>query len=83
MKTGICEYCHGKGPLFIGPPEYEYEVYVCVQCMKLLKNPVTALPLIRGNITLKLRGEVNEAKFTEMLESYMGMLSKFRRVEKN
>lgn len=79
MKTGICEYCSTKNAsLYLGPPDVAQEVYVCSPCIRLLKNPVTALPLIRGNLTMKLRGTISEAKLDEMLQSFMETVSKFK-----
>ena len=78
MKYGICEYCSTrKAPLFIGPPETDQEIYVCQSCIKLLKNPITALPLIRGNLTMKLRGTIPEEVLNRMLQSFMEKISKF------
>lgn len=38
------------------------DVFICPSCKKLLKKPETALPLIRGRITLEHRDEGTHMK---------------------
>ena len=74
---GPCEYCMVKSPQFTGPPETEKPTFLCTQCLRLLRNKATALPLIRGNLSMKLRGKIPEDRLKEMLDAYMSKLSEF------
>lgn len=75
---GTCEYCMNKTAPYLTPEKDGIEAFVCSKCVKLLKDPVTALPLIRGNLTMKLRGEIPADKLSEMVNRLMVELSKFR-----
>ena len=75
----ICEYCNTPGVLRIGKKDgAESDVYVCDSCWKLLKNPKTALPLIRGHLTMKLKGRISPEQLNRMLNHYMGMISAWK-----
>lgn len=78
MEKGPCEYCMVKSPPFMGPPEIEVQTYLCSSCLKLLRNPATALPLIRGNLTMKMNGKIPEDRLKRMLNSYMSKISEFK-----
>jgi hypothetical protein len=58
------------------------DIYVCDSCWKLLQNPVTALQLIRGQITLALRGTMPEPLLDQMLQNFMAEISKWKPVQK-
>jgi hypothetical protein len=55
------------------------EAAVCPSCMELLKTPTTALPLIRGHLTLTLRGKVPEAELKRKVDAFMQMISTWKR----
>jgi hypothetical protein len=75
---GSCEFCFKPGKRRAGPEDgLEKDVFICDVCWRLLKNPLTALPLIRGNITLSLRGKIEEKKLQKMVNRYMDGLSKW------
>jgi hypothetical protein len=77
--TGSCEFCFKPGVKRAGSEDgLEKDVFVCDGCWKLLKNPITALPLIRGNVTLSLRGKMSSKKLQEMVNHYMEDLSKWQ-----
>ncbi len=70
-----CEYCTMPGKPRDG-------VEVCDHCWNLLQNPVTALPLIRGHITMELRQknpQMAEPELRQMIEKFMGTLAQFRK----
>ncbi len=77
MKMGPCEYCSSQSPVFVEESENSVESFLCGKCLNLLRNPLTALPLIRGNLTMKLRGTMSEKKLNDTLNSFMEKLSKF------
>jgi len=59
------------------------DVAVCQACMVLLKNPATALPLIRGHLTMTLRGKLPEADLKIKIDSFMEMISSWNMRIKN
>ena len=76
-----CEYCTIKGELRVKKEEadvLEHDIYVCDHCWRLLKNPATALPLLRGHLSLKHRQ--NTKGKPKQLENFMEMISKWRPV---
>lgn len=52
---------------------------VCEKCWKLLQNPVTALPLIRGHLTLTLRGTIPEDKLKLQIDKFMEQIATWKR----
>jgi len=71
-----CEYCNAPGELRAGKKEgLGEDVYVCDGCWKLLKNPTTALPLLRGHLTMKLKGKMIPATLDRMMNKYMEMIA--------
>jgi hypothetical protein len=81
MTEGPCHFCSRTGALRAKPGEdqVEEEVYVCQGCWDLLRDPATALPLIRGDLSITLKGTVPDAQLSKSLNSFMERLSKFRR----
>ena len=78
MKNN-CEYCNHEGILRVEKSTgVDHDVYVCGYCWKLLQNPVTALPLIRGHLTLNLRGFAPKEQLDRILNQYMEMLSHWK-----
>ncbi len=68
-----CHFCDGFG-LDRGD-----DVSVCRSCWALLQSPATALPLIRGTVSMKLRGTMPKERLDEVVNEYMGMLSTWQR----
>jgi len=81
MSDGPCHFCSRPGPLRAetGKDQVEEDVHVCEGCWDLLKDPATALPLIRGDLSISLRGTAPEAQLGRALNNFMERLSKFRR----
>jgi len=74
---GPCRFCSRPGPLRAEPGRdpVEENVFVCAGCWDLLKNPATALQLIRGDLSITLRGTVPEAQLERSLNDFMGRLA--------
>ena len=77
--TGTCMYCSrdGKNRLDDG----EEPSFVCSSCWAILKNPTTALPFIRGHLTLQLRGTVSEEELTKRMNLFMGKIAGWKRAK--
>jgi hypothetical protein len=76
-----CQYCIKTGKLRVSKDEsplLEEDVYVCDYCWALLKNPATAMPLIRGHLSLTQGREMPEKQFSKILEQFMETISKFK-----
>ncbi len=74
-----CLYCGAPGTLRAGKQDgAQGDVHVCDGCWKLLKNPKTALPLIRGHLMLTLRGKVPPTQLEQDLNRYMEMISAWK-----
>jgi hypothetical protein len=92
---GKCEFCSSKAPLRVSKSDFEFpmtilnpmkiaeDAYVCNSCWKLMQNPITALPLIRGHLTLTLRGLVPQKKLDQMINNFMEKISKWKPQIKN
>ena len=84
MQSGSCTFCHRSGPVRAGKEDgLSNEVYVCESCWRLLKNPVTGLPLIRGNLMISMRGKFPEDQLKKMVNLFMEKISKWRHEVKN
>ena len=69
-----CMYCTGDGASdFKGTGEP-----VCDSCGKLLANPATALRLMRGHLTLKLRGRMRKERLAEFVDDCMARIAAMR-----
>lgn len=74
MKTGPCMFCYGDGKLRVlaeEQPNVGEDTFVCGPCWALLQNPVTALPLMRGHLTLTERGKVPEAQLKKRVDKFI------------
>ena len=65
-----CQFCNRSAGV-----RKDLEIGVCDQCWALLQKPVTALPLIRGHLTLSLRGKMPEAELKKRVNAFMEMIS--------
>lgn len=74
-----CMYCMREGELRVSKSDgLDGDVYVCGSCWKLLKNPVTALPLLRGFLVTELRGQVPSDKLEDAVNKFMDIVSKWK-----
>lgn len=74
-----CEYCGVDGKIRVEKEsKLGIEVAVCDSCWDLLKNPVTALPLIRSHVTMKLKGSMPPDILKRNVDKYMEMISAWR-----
>jgi hypothetical protein len=72
-----CQFCSRAAE-----PRENLEVGVCHACWRLLQNPTTALPLIRGHLTLTLRGKVPDTELRRQIDAFMTMIASWsRRIE--
>jgi hypothetical protein len=69
-----CQFCNR-----LAQPRDGLETGVCDECWQLLQKPTTALPLIRGHLTLTLRGKMPEAELKKKIDDFMGMISGWKR----
>lgn len=74
-----CAYCSMEGVFRVPKGEnVDADVYVCDKCWKLLKNPRTALPLLRGHLAMTLRGKIPEDVLNQTLNKYMEEIAKWK-----
>ncbi len=74
-----CEFCMMEGIVRATAGDgLASDAHVCDKCWKLLQDPVTALPLLRGHLTLQLRGTMSPDKLEKALNAYMEMISKWK-----
>jgi hypothetical protein len=79
-----CEYCGVSGVRRAGKEDgLDKDVFVCDRCWKLLKDPKTALPLLRGHLAMQLKGSVSPAKLDWMMNKYMGIVADWKAKVKN
>lgn len=74
----MCEYCDMAGEFRAGEKDgLNKDVHVCKRCWELLKNPQTALPLIRSHLTMKLKGRMPPSELDRTMNVYMEKISKW------
>jgi hypothetical protein len=71
-----CNYCDRTGKECIPGDD---PAYVCDGCWKILQNPITALPFLRGHLTLELRGKVPEHLLKKQINTFMEHAAKLKR----
>lgn len=79
MQDDGCMFCM-KGPSPVRATAKETgseDVRVCDSCWRLMKDPKTALPLMRGHLTLTLRGK-GEPDLEKKIQSFMDLVKDFR-----
>lgn len=71
-----CLYCPNDGDVVVTMEEsgLRQNVCVCPECMQLLKNPNTAFALIRGSLTLRLRGKMPPDELKKRIDDFISML---------
>jgi hypothetical protein len=69
-----CQFCSKPAEAMEGT-----EAAVCSSCWDLLKEPSTALPLIRGHLTLTLRGTMPEEELKRRIDAFMQMIAGWKR----
>ena len=74
----ICQYCSRPADI-----QVEKNTFVCSVCWKLLQNPATALPLIRGHLTMTLRGKMPDAELKRKIDMFMAMIGNWKPIIKN
>lgn len=79
METGKCEYCGREGEKRAGPEDGLAEnAYACAHCWRLLQNPVTAVALLRGHLSLEMRGVVEPEEAGKLVSSFVKNVSGWR-----
>lgn len=74
-----CYYCKKPGEVRVKAEDNEgEELRVCSVHWKLLKNPKTAIPLIQGSLTAKLRGVMPEPFLNARMKIFLEILKKLR-----
>jgi len=68
-----CNYCKKPGR------ERIPDIYVCNGCWKILQDPKTALPFLRGHLTLELRGSIPEHTLKKQINIFMEHAVKLKR----
>ena len=59
--------------------QIDENINICNNCWKLLQNPITALPLIRGDLSISLRGKMKDEDLQIAINKYMDILKDFKR----
>lgn len=81
MNQNQCHYCTRTGKLRVSKeesPDLTDDIYICDFCWRLLQNPATALPLIRGHLSVTQGREMPEDKFKKIIEQFMSVISDFK-----
>jgi hypothetical protein len=73
-----CMYCTRDGKERMDLTKEESAV-VCDSCWKLLRDPKTALPFLRGHLTLQLRGTMPAVELERRINIFMAHLTKMKR----
>ncbi len=78
-NKGPCEYCRQPGIRRSGLEDgLKEDLYVCGQCWKLLQSPATAVPLLRGHLSLEMRGVVKPGMAGGMITSFVERVAAWR-----
>ena len=73
-----CMYCSAKGTERISEKEGG-PIYTCNYCWIILQNPKTALPFLRGHLTLQLRGKMPSKELDAKINLFMKTISEWKR----
>jgi hypothetical protein len=74
-----CVYCNTPGKVrVIKTSGVGSDIYACDGCWELLKDPKTALPLIRGHLTITLRDTVPKSTLDRVLNVFMEKISAWK-----
>ena len=78
--NGPCEYCFRESPRRVkaGEDGSDRDMFVCPMHWKLLQDPRTAVPLIRGTLASRLRGKAPASYLTRLIDSYVSKLKKLK-----
>ena len=60
----------------IGTPEIP--IYLCEKCESILKDPEFAMRLLRGHLSMKLRGTASEEQLEQLIEQGLQALQQFK-----
>lgn len=77
-----CTFCYKPGKLRVRAdeqPDVGDDTYVCDPCWKLLQNPATAIPLMRGHLTLTSRGKMPEGKLKLQVDKFVETVLPWKR----
>jgi hypothetical protein len=66
-----CIFCYGEGTPRVKTDAGGEELSVCDYCWKLLQDPKTALPLIRGHLSLTMRGRIPADQLKFQIDKFM------------
>ncbi len=80
MNATNCLFCYKPGAPRVEEGEVEGtgSLSVCDFCWKLLKDPKTALPLIRGHLSLTERGKIPADQLKDQINQFMGKISDWK-----
>lgn len=70
-----CNFCQLPTQRQVGTTEIP--VYLCEKCESLLKNPESAMRLLRGHLSMKLRGTATEEQLEQLIEKGIEALQQF------
>lgn len=74
-----CTFCMHEGKLRASKSDgLNEDTYVCDSCWRLLKNPTTALPLLRGHLVMRLRNVLPEERLKPAINKFMGIISEWK-----
>lgn len=77
--SGKCLFCISLGIRISGPEDgLDSDIFLCEKCKKLLRNKSTALPLIRGNLTLSMRGKGDPKKNKKMIDEFIEKIAEWK-----
>ena len=71
-----CDYCLMQTDHQVGTSEIP--VYLCEKCELLLKDPEFAMRLIRGHLSMKLRGTNSEEELEKLINNGIEALQNFK-----
>jgi hypothetical protein len=76
-----CTYCDKLGELRVSADEnvLKKDIFVCDLHWKILNDPKTALPFIRGMVTLKNRGKEDPDVLKKKIDKFMNDISSWKR----
>ena len=76
MTKSNCDYCSLPTNNQVGTSEIH--VYMCEKCELLLKDPELAMRLIRGHLSMKLRGTASSEALEKLIDDGIKALQNFK-----
>lgn len=78
--TNKCTYCKRAGSLRVSANEspLNQDIYVCDMHWNVLKDPKSALPFLRGSLSMNMRGSEDPTELQARIDKFMNIVKSWK-----